>query len=118
MALRSDGTAVAWGYNGEGELGDGTTTNRITPVAVSGLTGVTQIAAGGSHSMALRSDGTAVAWGYNREGELGDGTTTNPITPVAGGGPAQGTPNPARGRPPLAPAPPPPPVGPRAHTPA
>jgi alpha-tubulin suppressor-like RCC1 family protein len=56
---------VAWGNNGQGELGDGTTTDHTTPVAVSGLTNVTQIAGGYYHSLALRSDGTVVAWGYN-----------------------------------------------------
>ncbi|MCW2939366.1 MAG: repeat domain protein [Actinomycetia bacterium] len=52
----SDGTAVAWGYNGAGELGDGTTTDRATPVLVSGLTGVTQISAGLGHSLPLHAD--------------------------------------------------------------
>jgi alpha-tubulin suppressor-like RCC1 family protein len=44
LALRSDGTVWAWGWNFNGELGDGTTTMRTTPVQVAGLTGVTQIA--------------------------------------------------------------------------
>jgi alpha-tubulin suppressor-like RCC1 family protein len=46
MALKSDGTVWAWGYNLKGELGDGTTTERDTPVQVSGLTGAVAIAAG------------------------------------------------------------------------
>ena len=73
LALKSDGTVWAWGYNGYGALGDGTTTNRSSPVQVAGLTNVIAIAAGGYHSLALRSDGTVWAWGYDGYGDLGDG---------------------------------------------
>jgi hypothetical protein len=52
-------------------------------VKVVGLTGVTQIAAGGEHSLALRSDGTVVSWGFNVYGAIGDGTVVNRLTPVA-----------------------------------
>jgi len=82
MALKSDGTVWAWGYNGSGQLGDGSTTDRYTPVEVSGLSGVMDIAAGDSHSLALKSDGTVWAWGYNGSGQLGDGSTTDRYTPV------------------------------------
>ena len=51
----------AWGSGVSGQLGDGGTTNRTTPVQVSGLTGVRQIAAGGSHALALLADGTVRA---------------------------------------------------------
>ena len=74
--------AWAWGWNALGQLGDGTTTNRLTPVRVAGLTGVTAITAGQFHSLALRADGTVWAWGQNDYGQLGDGTTTNRLTPV------------------------------------
>jgi Regulator of chromosome condensation (RCC1) repeat len=73
---------VAWGSNGSGQLGDGTTTDRTTPVQVSGFTGVTAIAAGTEHSLALKSDGTVWAWGGNLYGRLGDGTAANRTTPV------------------------------------
>ena len=82
ISLKSDGTVWAWGYNNEGQLGDGTTTQRTTPVQVSGLSGVIAIAGGGYHTIALKSDGTVYAWGRNSEGQLGDGTTTQRTTPV------------------------------------
>ena len=63
-------------------MGDGTYTNRTTPVQVSSLSGVTAIAAGGYHTVSLKSDGTVWAWGYNSNGQLGDGTTTDRTTPV------------------------------------
>ena len=83
LALKSDGTVAAWGMNSLGQVGDGTATNRLTPVPVSGLTGVTAVAAGTSYSLALKSDGSVWAWGNNEYGQLGDGTATNRLTPVA-----------------------------------
>ena len=82
VALKSDGTVWAWGYNYNGQLGDGTTTFRTTPVPVSGLSNVLALAAGSYHTVALKSDGTVWAWGDNRAGQLGDGTTINRLTPV------------------------------------
>ena len=73
MALRSDDTVWAWGWNGRGELGDGTTTHRYTPVQVQNLTNVIAISAGLGHTVALRSDGAVWAWGLNHIGQLGDG---------------------------------------------
>ncbi|MGE5799889.1 MAG: hypothetical protein ACM337_06135 [Syntrophaceae bacterium] len=83
---KSDGTVWAWGNNASGQLGDGTTIDRYSPVAVSGLTGVTAVAAGGAHSLALKNDGTVWAWGSNTSGQLGDGTTSDRLTPVQVGG--------------------------------
>jgi len=82
LALLSDGTIRAWGYNIRGNLGDGTTTNQYTPVQVSGLSGAIAVSAGTDHNLALLSDGTVWAWGYNVFGHLGDGTTTDRYTPV------------------------------------
>ena len=78
LALKSDdGTVLAWGENFSGQLGDGTTNGRLTPVPVAGLTDVVAVAAGDSHSLALKSDGSAWAWGANYSGQLGDGTTND-----------------------------------------
>jgi len=82
IALRSDGTVWAWGRNSRGQLGDGTTIDRLTPVQVSVLSWVTTIGVGNTHSVALKNDGTVWAWGTNEAGELGDGTTTRRLTPV------------------------------------
>jgi len=82
VALRNDGTVWAWGYNVGGELGDGTYTNRNTPVQVRDLTDVKAISAGELHTVALKNDGTVWAWGKNYYGQFGDGTTTNRETPV------------------------------------
>ncbi|HWS15978.1 MAG TPA: hypothetical protein VN450_07285 [Candidatus Methylomirabilis sp.] len=88
VALKSDGTVRAWGYNRNGELGDNTTTDRSTPVQVVGpggtgyLTGIVAIAAGDLHTVALKSDGTVWTWGGNSIGQLGDNTTTDRSTPV------------------------------------
>ncbi|MGZ3391549.1 MAG: RCC1 domain-containing protein [Isosphaeraceae bacterium] len=78
LALLSNGTVVAWGYNGNGELGDGTTTESSTPVQVKGISNAIQVAASVQHSLALLADGTVVAWGENGYGELGAGTTEGP----------------------------------------
>src|SRR5208283_256083 len=76
------GTLWAWGYNGYGELGNGTTTNSYTPVQVNNLVNVIAVAGGYEHSLAVQSGGTVWAWGYNGYGELGNGTTTGSYAPV------------------------------------
>ena len=84
LAVGSDGNAYAWGLNSSGQLGDGTTTQRTTPVKVGKPTGLTyvQVSAGWQHSLALSSAGNAYAWGLNSDGQLGDGTKTDRTTPV------------------------------------
>ncbi len=84
LALKPDGTVMAWGYNLDGELGQGTTDVNPHPVPamVTGLSGVTAIAAGAYHSLALKADGTVWAWGWNDKGQLGNGNTTSQATPA------------------------------------
>lgn len=81
LALRSDGTVWGWGDNDNGQLGDGSTTDRYSPVQASGLTGVTAISAGDNHAIALKSNGTIWAWGDNANGQMGDGTSTDHLVP-------------------------------------
>ncbi len=82
LALLVNGTVMAWGGNGFGQLGNGTMTIEKTPVEVEGLTGVTAIAAGENHSLALLSNGTVMAWGDGEEGQLGDAKLVESEVPV------------------------------------
>ena len=81
--LRGDGTVWAWGQNNVGQLGDGTTIGRVTPVQVQGLTNVLWIDGGvGRSSYSVKSDGTVWSWGENDSNQLADGTTTDSSVPV------------------------------------
>src|SRR5664280_1798921 len=84
-ALAPSGQAYCWGPNWNGRLGDNTTTDRSTPVAVQQPTGVTftSITAGADESCGLTSAGAAYCWGRNGNGQLGDNTTTDRHIPVA-----------------------------------
>jgi len=83
-ATTPSGAAYAWGSNGSGQLGNGTTTDSNTPAMVNLPTGVTAtaVAAGRYHSLAIGSDGKVYAWGYNGSGQMGNGTNTESHTPV------------------------------------
>jgi alpha-tubulin suppressor-like RCC1 family protein len=80
MIIRGDGTLWATGRNNYGQLGDGTTTFKSTPVQV--MSDVSNVSAGYEHTMIVKTDGTLWATGRNNFGELGDGTTTNKLTPI------------------------------------
>ncbi len=89
-AIKNDQTAHCWGTNGAGQLGDGTTTERLIPTPVSGGYTWTRLAlAPGATSNAntittcgIRTDGAMMCWGENGYGQLGDGTTTRRTSPV------------------------------------
>ena len=82
-ALTEAGDVFCWGRNVDGRLGDGTTDDRATPVAVDRLdSDVVAIAAGSTHSCALTEAGAVLCWGGNTFGQLGDGTMTDSATPV------------------------------------
>ncbi len=80
--IQSDGTLWAWGWNNMGQLGDGTTTDRMQPVQIGADTNWVAVSAGYQHVVALKSDGSLWAWGRNNYGQIGNGTTNGNITPV------------------------------------
>ena len=89
-ALDEEGKIYAWGYNYSGQLGDGTTTNRSTPICISEISGnplknkkIVKISGGlYRNAVALDEEGKVYTWGDNYYGQLGDGTTTNSSTPI------------------------------------
>ncbi len=84
LALTTTGAVLAWGYNGDGDLGNGNKVSSDVPVTVKLPTGtkVTAIAAGGYFCLALTTTGAVLAWGYNADGELGDGGTSSSDVPI------------------------------------
>jgi hypothetical protein len=83
-ARKTDGTVWCWGDNAYGELGDGTTVMRSSPVRVTALgSSVTEVVAGRAHTCARKADGSLWCWGENQYGQLGDGTTVNRAAPVS-----------------------------------
>ena len=80
-AIRDDQTLVCWGSNATGQLGDGTLVNRAQPAVVVGLSGVTAVAAGLSHTCAISAAGLS-CWGSNSQGQLGanTGSSSTPAT--------------------------------------
>lgn len=99
-AITATGGAKCWGYNWNGQLGDGSTNDRHTPVDVvsTGSTPISDIAtitSGSSHTCATTLAGGVKCWGWNFYGQLGDGTTTQatrPVDVVATGQTSGGTP--------------------------
>ena len=82
-AITEQGQVYCWGANDNGQLGDGTDSDRAAPVMVSGLpAAVTALATGSVHTCALTASGEVWCWGNNRSGQLGDGTLIDRSTPV------------------------------------
>ena len=82
-----DNRAYCWGYNGNGEVGDGTTTRRLTPVAIAGGRQFRQVEAGWDHTCGVTTSDEAFCWGLNFWGEIGDSSeASRRLTPsrVAG----------------------------------
>lgn len=78
--LRDDASLWCWGGNRDGQLGDGTRTQRTTPVRIGDATWAT-VSTGAGHTCGVRSDATLWCWGVNWASQLGDGTTTDRATP-------------------------------------
>lgn len=78
-AVLDDGTVQCWGYNNEGQLGNGTTTASEVPSRVVDLEGVVAVAAGGDATCALLEIGELRCWGSNHGGQLGNGSTSSPV---------------------------------------
>ena len=89
IALSMDGKVFSWGWNQNGDLGNGNSSDVNIPVAVKTegtpmkSKTISQISSGGIHNLALSMDGKVYAWGDNNNGQLGDGTTNNSNVPVA-----------------------------------
>jgi alpha-tubulin suppressor-like RCC1 family protein len=82
-ARKSDGTLWCWGYNSNGQIGDGTVSDRPAPLQVTALgSAVAGVSCGGKDTCALKTDGTLWCWGENNFGQLGDGSTTDRHSPV------------------------------------
>jgi cysteine-rich repeat protein len=82
-AVLAGGAVKCWGANANGQLGDGSTIDRLAPVDVTGISsGAATVATGAFHACALMAGGGVKCWGLNSSGQLGDGTSTNRRTPV------------------------------------
>lgn len=82
LALKTNGTLWAWGFNYYGQVGDNTDTDRTTPVQIGTATNWKEIYTGAYHSYAIKTDGTLWGWGLNLYGQLGDATTQYKVAPA------------------------------------
>jgi hypothetical protein len=83
LALKNDGSLWGWGYNGYGQLGNGSSVNSAVPVPVAnGGSEWVAVSTGTLHTLAMRANGSLWSWGWNDYGTLGNGTTTTSFTPA------------------------------------
>lgn len=82
VAIKTDGTLWSWGHNSQGQLGDGTTVNKLSPIQIGTSANWSRVAAGDEFTMAIKTDGTLWGWGLNVNGALGDGTNLNKTVPT------------------------------------
>ncbi|MBY0463675.1 MAG: Ig-like domain-containing protein [Burkholderiales bacterium] len=85
VAIKTDGSLYGWGWNRDGQLGDGTLVSKSSPTVAGTSKLYATVGAGEFHSVALRSDGTLWAWGFNRNGQLGTGNNASQAAPTAVG---------------------------------
>ena len=90
-ALAADSTALCWGANDRGQVGDGSTADRPAPVPVAGALRFGLLATGRDHTCGVTPAGGVYCWGAGSEGQLGSGTTADSPVPVAAGPPNRGT---------------------------
>ncbi|MBU1218293.1 hypothetical protein KKF34_09565 [Myxococcota bacterium] len=89
--ILTDGSGWCWGFNGAGQLGDGTHEERTYPVMVSGMEeGIEKISGGREHSCAVKADGSAWCWGKNTSGQLGNGDLEDTMIPAGVSGMSEG----------------------------
>jgi alpha-tubulin suppressor-like RCC1 family protein len=81
--LKASGQVLCWGVNLDGQLGDGTNTNRTQPALVANLSDAVEVTCGDFHTCARRQSGEVSCWGRNQKGQLGNGTKTVSNRPVA-----------------------------------
>ncbi|MEA2842455.1 MAG: hypothetical protein QOJ69_126, partial [Actinomycetota bacterium] len=91
LAIKADGSVWAWGWNGVGQVGDGSTVDRHVPVRVAGITNAAWVAGGLYHSLVLGRDGVAKAFGWNAYGQLGTRNNSDSAVPVVVAGIPSGT---------------------------
>ena len=82
FAINEQGELYGWGNNYAGRLGDGTTTDRDSPIRIGAAADWKKVSGRGLHSLAINTKGELYAWGYNGNGQLGDGTNTDQSSPV------------------------------------
>uniref|UniRef100_A0A0G4I040 EGF-like domain-containing protein n=1 Tax=Chromera velia CCMP2878 TaxID=1169474 RepID=A0A0G4I040_9ALVE len=82
VAVAQGGKVFTFGRNDQGQLGDGSTSDRARPLEVMGVGNVTAVACGWYHTMALTADGEVWAWGRNYWGQLGTGDTSQSLVPI------------------------------------